>query len=93
MTEEQLDAGYFKFNIPDKEKPTSLNGEGVWGWATQEEKEKYNNDKYHGKMTAILMNEPIEYYGRLHWGDEVILKCHGESRPTLDSEWVKINLK
>ena len=38
------------------------------------------------------MNQPIEYYGRLNWGDEVILKCHGDSRPILDPEWVKENL-
>ena len=31
LTEEQLNAGYLKFNIPDEDNPTSLNGEGVWG--------------------------------------------------------------
>ncbi len=92
LTEEQLHAGYLKFNIPDEDNPISLHGEGVWGWATPEEKEKYNNDEYNGKMTAILMNQPIEYYGRLKWGDEVILQCHGNARPTLDPEWVKKNL-
>lgn len=39
------------------------------------------------------MNQPIEYYGKLQWGDEVVLQCHGDSRPTLDPEWVKANLK
>ena len=34
LTNEQLSAGYIKFNIPDEDNPTSLNGEGVWGWAT-----------------------------------------------------------
>lgn len=92
LTEEQLKAGYLKFNIPDENEITSLNGEGVWGWATPEEKLKYNDDTYKGKITAILMNQPIEYYGRLHWGDEVIIQCHGEDRPTLDPEWVKENL-
>lgn len=93
LTDEQLEAGYFKFNIPDENNPTSLNGEGVWGWTTQEEKERYKNDAYNGKITAILMNQPIEYYRRLHWGDEVVLQCHGDNRPTLDPEWVKANLK
>ena len=93
LTAEQLDAGYFKFNIPDEDHITSLNGEGVWGWTTPDEKKKYNDDTYNGKITAILMNQPIEYYGRLHWGDEVVLQCHGDSRPTLDPEWVKANLK
>ena len=92
LTDEQISAGYLKFNIPDEDNPTCLNGEGVWGWATPDEKEKYDNDTYNGKITAILMNQPIEYYGRLNWGDEVILKCHGDSRPTLDPEWVKENL-
>lgn len=92
LTEEQLDAGYLKFNIPDETNITSLNGEGVWGWAAPEEKEKYNGDIYKGKITVILMNQPINYYGRLHWGDEVILQCHGNNRPTLDPEWVKENL-
>lgn len=92
LTDEQLNAGYLKFNIPDANKPTSLNGEGVWGWASLEEKEKYDHDNYNGKITAILMNHPIEYFGRLKWGDEVILQCHGDRRPTLDPDWVKENL-
>lgn len=25
-------------------------------------------------------------------GDEVVLRCHGDKRPTLDPEWVKENL-
>ena len=92
LTEEQRNAGYLKFNIPDKDNPTSLNGDGVWGCATPDEKEKYNDDAYNGKIVAILMNQPIEYYGRLNYGDEVVLQCHGDSRPTLDPEWVKENL-
>ena len=92
LTHEQLNAGYLKFNIPDEDNPTSLNGEGVWGWATPDEKRKYDDDTYKGKIVAILMNQPIEYYGRLNYGDEVVLKCHGDGRPTLDPEWVKENL-
>ena len=93
LTEEQLNVGYLKFNIPDEDNPTYLNGEVVWGWATPDEKRKYDDDNYNGKITAILMDQPIEYYGRLNWGDEVILQCHGDKRPTLDPEWVKENLK
>ena len=92
LTDEQLNAGYFKFNIPDEDDPTCLSGEGVWGWCTPDEKIKYDDDTYDGKITAILMNQPIEYYGRLNWGDEVILQCHSYNRPTLDPEWVKENL-
>ena len=92
LTDEQVNAGYLKFNIPDEDNPAGLSGEGVCGWATQDEKKKYDNDTYNGKITAIIMNQPIEYYGRLNWGDEVVLQCHGDSRPTLDPEWVKENL-
>ena len=42
LSDEQLNAGYFKFNIPDEDYPTSLNVEGVWGWTTPDEKKKYN---------------------------------------------------
>ena len=89
LTDEQLHAGYMKFNIPDENDIHSLNGEGVWGWCTPEEKKKYKDDNYHGKITAILCNDPINYYGELNCYDEVILQCHGSNRPTLDPEWVK----
>ena len=55
-------------------------------------KRKYDDNTYKGKIVAILMNQPIEYYGRLNYGDEVVLQCHGDGRPTLDHEWVKENL-
>ena len=93
LSEEDFNEGCIKFNIPPEENPTSLNGEGVWGWCTPEDKEKYNDDSYNGKITAILSNTPIEYYRRLNWADEVVLQCHGGSRPTLDPEWVKEYLK
>lgn len=89
LTEEQEEAGYFKFNIPNESNTHSKNGEGVWGWATPEEKEKYNDDNYYGKMTAILCNVPINYYDKLECFTEVVLQCHGDSRPTLDPKWVK----
>ena len=88
LTDEQLNAGYLKFNIPDEDNPTDLSGEGVWGWTTPDEKKKYDDDTYNGKIVAILTNQPIEYYGRLNWGDEVVLQCHGDSRPTDTRSWM-----
>lgn len=93
MSKEEFDKGLIKFNIPDEDRINSLNGEGVWGWVTQEDKEKYDNDTYGDKITAILLNTPLNYYGILKWGDEVVLQCHGDSRPTLDPDWVMENLK
>lgn len=93
LTQEQFNAGTIKFNIPDEDRPNDLGGEGVWGWVTEEDKVKYHDDSYCGKLTAILLNQPIEYFGRLVWGTEVVLQCHGPRRPTLDPEWVKENLK
>lgn len=88
MSDEEYKKGLLKFNIPDCDRPYSLSGEGVWGWTTPEEKEKYADDSYEGKITAILCNNPFEYNGLLHYGIEVQLQCHGESRPTLDPEWI-----
>lgn len=93
MDEEDFEKGLIKFNIPDKHRTSSLNGEGVWGWVTQEDKEKHDDNTYKGKITAILVNHPLNYYGILRWGDEVVLQCHGDSRPTLAPDWVKENLQ
>ena len=93
LDEKQFNKGTIKFNIPDEEDIYSKNGEGVWGWVTPEDYEKYHDDNYTGKITAILCNQPLNYYGRLNWGDEVILKCNGENRPTLDVDFVKENLQ
>lgn len=93
LTEEQFNRGCIKFNIPDEKNIYSSNGEGIWGWVTDEDKKKYNDDSYYGKLTVILLNQPLEYYGRLNWGDEVVVQCHGNDRPTLDPEWVMENLK
>ena len=41
MSKEEFDKGLIKFNIPDEDRINSLNGEGVWGWVTQEDKENY----------------------------------------------------
>ena len=91
-TNEELEAGYIKFNIPDEDNPDSLNGEGVWGWCTPEDKAKYDDDNYTGKIEALLCNAPINYMGELEWGDKVQLRCHGSNRPTLDPEWVQYEI-
>ena len=93
MDKEDFEKGLIKFNILDEDRTSSLNGEGVWGWVTQEDKEKYDDNTYKGKITAILVNRPLNYYGILRWGDEVVLQCHGDSRPTLAPDWVKENLQ
>ena len=86
LTEEEQKRGYIIFNIQSTEEPDSLNEEAVWGWVTPEDKEKYDDDSYTGNITAILLNEP--FGSNLSWGDEVILRCNGSNRPTLDTEWM-----
>lgn len=86
LTEDEQKRGYIKFNIQPTEEPGSLNGEGVWGWVTPEDKEKYDDDSYTGNITAILLNDPIS--SNLSWGDEVVLKCNGNHRPTIDTQWM-----
>lgn len=92
LSKDEFNVGLIKFNIPDEDSIGSTSGEGVWGYATAEDKAKYNDDSFYGKITAILLNQPLNYYGRLNWGDEVTLQCHGDQRPTLDPNWVMENL-
>ena len=89
LSEQEKDKGFIKFNIPNENNIYSSNGEGVWGWVTPEDKEKYSNDKFFGTIKAILCNFPLYNYGVLEWGVEVVLKCNGGERPTLDPEWIK----
>lgn len=89
LSDEEYNKGLIKFNIPDANDIYSLGGEGVWGWVSSEDKNKYNDNSYEGKITAILLNTPLEYFGVLRWGMEVQLQCHGDCRPTLDPEWIK----
>lgn len=91
-SDDELNAGYMKFNIPDPDRLDSLNGEGVWGWMTPEDKEKYMDDRFHGELPAILCNTPINFYGILWWGNEVVVQCHGAGRPTLSKRWVEENI-
>ena len=88
LSEEELNAGYIKFNIPDPKWPYNLSGEGVGGWCNPSDKVKYDDDSYTGKIIAILSNWPLNYMGLLKWGSQVQLVCHGSGRPTLDPEWI-----
>lgn len=93
LTEEQQTDGWIKFNIPAPEGGMKgLNGEGVWGWVSPEDKEKWKDDGFFGKIKAILLNDPLHFAGQLPWGTEVVIQCHGQDRPTLDVEWAKENL-
>ena len=92
MSKDDFNAGLIKFNIPDEDNIGSTNGEGVWGYVTAKDKEKYNDNSFYDTITAILLNQPLNYYGRLNWGDEVVLRCHGDKRPTIDPNWVIENL-
>lgn len=89
LTEEQFNAGCIKFNIPDEEHIESETGEGVWGWVDEENKKKYNDPKYYGEITAVLVNSPLNFMGILWWGSEVTLECHGENRPSVSPEWLR----
>lgn len=89
LSEDEKNAGYIKFNIPAFNDIYATNGEGVWGWVSPEDKVKYDDDGYTGEITAILCNAPLYYSYKLKWGAEVVLKCHGSKRPTLDPEWIK----
>ena len=88
LDNETIDAGLIKFNIPEYDKRYETNGEGVWGYVNSDDKQKYHDDTYTGKITAILLNEPFSY-DNLHLFDEVQLVCHGEYRPTIDPEWIE----
>lgn len=92
LTDSQLQDGTIKFNIPEQNEIYSLNGEGVYGYISPTEYEKYDCPWYYGKITAILLNSPITYGDKLGLFDEVELQCHGNSRPTLDPDFVNDNL-
>lgn len=81
---------WIKFNIQDEENPDSINGEGVFGLClSDEDKAKYYDDEYTGNLTVILGNDPLNYAGRLSWGVEVELQCHGPNRPTLAPDFLR----
>lgn len=93
LSEDEFNKGMIKFNIPDKrEIGGTINGEGVWGWISPEDKEKYIDDSFEGELKCILCNHPINFYGYLFWGTEVVIKCNGSRRPVLSSDWVRENI-
>ena len=88
----ELWKGYAIFNIPNPETPESFEGESVWCWLDPESKANYENDRYAGKLTAILCDNPQSYGGVLTEGVEIVLKCNRDKRPFLDPDWVQENL-
>lgn len=91
LTEKERNNGYIKFNIQDEDDLTRID-EGIWGWITEENKEKYNDDNFFGTITAILCNDPLNFSDKLSYGSEVVLRCNGSDRPTLDIDWIYENL-
>lgn len=87
LTKEEAEAGYIKFNIPP-EHPASY-PEGVWGWVTAPDKERYMCNTFDGCLTAILCNEPLNYNGVLFYGSEVVIRCNGKYRAELDPKWIQ----
>lgn len=92
LGDDERNAGYIKFNIPNPETPHDLNGEGVWGWVPPEDKQKYDDDSFTGNLTVILCNDPLYYSGILLAGQEVVVRCNGDKRPILDPDWVQEHL-
>lgn len=90
LSEEEFKAGCIKFYIPPEETyGVDGFGENTCGWATPEDKEKYNDDGFYGEIKAILTNQPLNYYDALTWGCEVVLKCNGTDRPELSNDFIR----
>lgn len=89
MDDTTINAGLIKFNIPEYDKRYETNGEGVWGYADEENIKKYYDSEYDGCMTAILLNNPWTYSDKIHLFDELPLICHNELRPTLDPAFIE----
>lgn len=84
--------GFIKFNIPDGCGNRGRSGEGVLAWCQPSDKQLYLDNEYYGKIAAIICGKPSSFKGRLEFGDEVVLRCNGEKRPTLDPEWIAEHL-
>ena len=54
MSTAELRAGYVNFFIPDPPDLDSDNGKTGWAWVDVEGMEKYDDDQYTGKLTAVL---------------------------------------
>lgn len=93
LSEDEFNAGMIKFNIPDEDKiGKTINGEGVWGWISKEDREKYNNGNFKGELKVILANTPLKFYGLFFWGTELAITCQGSNRPVLSAQWMKKNV-
>lgn len=93
LSEDEFNSGMIKFNIPDEDNiGKTINGEGVWGWVTKEDKEKYDDDNFSGDIKVILANTPLNFYGLFFWGTELCITCNGSSRPVLSMQWMQENV-
>lgn len=93
LSETEFNEGMIKFNIPDITRiGQTNNGEGVWGWISPTDKISYENNGFQGEIKAILCNTPLNFFGILFWGTEVVIKCNGSSRPVISYEWVRKNI-
>ena len=92
LSEDERINGYIKVNIPRYGKE-GLGGEGCWVWINPQDKEKYADDNFFGKINGILDNETVYAYpGVLLPGMVITMKCNGDKRPTLDPEWIQEKL-
>ena len=92
MSTAELRAGYVNFFIPDPPDLDSDNGKIGWAWVDVEGMEKYDDDQYTGKLTAVLCEDVWQYGGVLRSGVEVVLQCREELAPILDPEWIQEKL-
>ena len=92
MSTTELRSGYVKFFVPDPPNLERGVGEIGWAWVNTEDRTKYDDDQYTGKLTAILCEDLWQYGGLLRSGVEVVLQCVGEEAPILDPEWVQEKL-
>lgn len=88
LTEIEFESGLIKFLIEDEDDEQDGISENIWGWITDEYKNKYNDKNFNGIIKAILTNSPINYYGLLFWGTEVEVICNKNNRPKLNKEWI-----
>ena len=92
LTDAELRAGYVKFFSPSPPNLEGGGGEIGWAWVNAEDRAKYDDDQYTGKLTAILCEDLWHYGGLLRSGVEVVLQCIGEEAPMIDPEWVQEKL-
>ena len=92
LTDRQLVDGCVWFRVPNEQHIHDLMGEIVYGWVTPEDKEKYQDKHYQGKISAILCGPTLAWCTELPCFTEVVLQCHGGIAPTLDPEWVMEHL-